>query len=211
MDQFGIKSIIVSFFCFVISTLYCQAPLESRIILSDRIIFGTQVEGDGSIRPGTGVVRVLSDDKYSTFTHYQYGTTIRTDENEVEFISLDTSGSAGIVNIKRNNCSICYGSRLHVRDRDDIYGLELSSGFLHNGFSSLHSIANNFTIVNSANQGEARIYVGVKLIGTFNHIGFQYHQYTTSQRDAMNNINPGTTIFNLNIGINQVWDGTNWQ
>ena len=192
-------------------SLFGQSPLGNRIIFSDSVIFGIQLPEQGSLRPSSGVVRTLSPEKFSSFTHYQYGTTIRTNFDQLNLISLNPSPHAGILHLKRNLCYNCYGSRMEVRDKDDIKSLELSAAFLHDGASTISGSFSTLFITNNAEMSTIKIMNGSNLIGTFNQFGFQYPQYTSTQRDALLNVEPGTTIYNVNTGSNQVWSGTIWQ
>lgn len=212
MEQHGIKMYLILFFFILHSDgLSGQSSLGNRVIFSDNVLFGVQLLEQGNARPGSGVIRTLSPEKFSSFTHYQYGTMIRTNSDHIDLISLNTSSDAGLFHLKRNLCNNCYGSRLEVRDRDDINSLAFSATFLHDGISTLSGSCNTLLITNNTEISTIKIMNGSNLIGTFNHYGFQYPQYTSSQRDVLLNVEPGTTIYNVNTGSNQVWSGTVWQ
>lgn len=212
MEQHGIKINLIFYFIILsFVSLFGQSPLGNRVIFSDSVIFGIQLPEQGSFRPGSGVVRTLSPEKFSSFTHYQYGTTIKTNFDQLNLISLNPSPDAGILHLKRNLCNNCYGSRIEVRDRDDTKSLELSASFLHSGASTISGSYSTLFITNNTEMSTIKIMNGSNLIGTFNQYGFQYPQYTSTQRDALLNVEPGTTIYNVNTGSNQVWSGTVWQ
>ena len=211
MEQLGINNCTVIILIIFVTKVFGQAPLRNRVILSEKVIFGVQLPEDGSVLPGSGVLRALSDDKFSSFTHYQYGTTIRTNYNDIDFVSLNPSTDAGILNIKRNVCNNCYGNRLEVRDRDDVKSLEFSTSFLHTGETSINISGSILTFENNTYEGEIKIYIGTNLLGTFNQFGLKFPQYTTTQRDMLQNVSPGTTIYNLTTGNNQTWSGMAWQ
>lgn len=116
---------------------YRWKTLKPGGILNDKVSIGIQQTGD--YKPGAGIVHVEDNEgKYSEFTHYQYGTTIRTNNKIFEFFIGDTPSDFGTLSIRRNAAgNTAYGARLQVRDRDDIGGLELNSALLHTGISSL--------------------------------------------------------------------------
>lgn len=211
MEQYGTIKNILIILLFIQIEGFGQSQLGNQVIFSEDLILGVQLPSEGSVRPGSGVVRLIYGNSFSSFTHYQYGTTIRTNYNDVNFISLSPEPQASILNIKRNYCNNCYGNRLEIRDRNDIKSLEFSTGFLHIGEASISISASCLTISNTSIEGETKIIIGTNLVGTFNQFGFQYPQYTMAQRDTLQNLNSGTTIYNITLGKNETWSGSFWQ
>lgn len=216
MEQHGISYAILIFLLFLSIGIKGQSTLGNRVIFSDNVIFGVQLPEGGSVRPGSGVIRTISGSTFSSFTHYQYGTTIRTNNNSIVFLTLDTFPDSGILQFKRNlTTTNGYGCKLTLRDRDDIGELAFSTGFLHDGNAlltvSINQSNSNLFFINTRETGKITVLIGNNAIGTFNQFGFQFPQYTTIQREAMQNVSPGTTIYNLTTGKNETWSGTAWQ
>ncbi len=207
-------------FCFLNNyfTIYGQALLDKRILFSElnKIETGIQLPGNGGIKPGSGNVRLnMNSQDFSGFTHYQYGTTIRSNVSLVTFGINDQSIGTSTLSLKRNTLNNSnYGTRIQVRDREDIGGVEFNAGFLEFGDAEIkldYFIDGGVLFIeNTRPDGLVILRNENRIVGTFNAFGFQYPEYTTFERNNLVNIPIGTTIYNSSSGMNEVWDGASW-
>ena len=196
---------------------YAQLDLNKKIIFSQDSMISMGIQGDLDLRPGAGVVRVSDPDgNYSDFTHSVNGAIIRTNNNIFELFIGDNPTDIGTLSIRRNyHDNFSLGSRLLINDRSESNSIEISSENLHNGEGviRLNSAINGGQLIidNTQPNSSIKIKISNSIVGTFNTMGLQLKHYTTNERNDLINVPIGTTIFNISLGVNQVWDGNEWR